>query len=103
MGSKDFENLKIGLRDLVEQLLTLSTGIIALTITFSKDFIDLIRITTTSKYLIDVSWILFLFSIIFGVELNLLPTVGGLVQQCIIIVGIVVISRALDRFNFVVT
>ena len=67
MNPKDFENSIAGVRELVKQLLTLSTGIIALTITFSKDFISLANVSQSSKYLIGVSWLLFLISIVFGI------------------------------------
>ncbi len=67
MNPKDFENSIIGIRDLVKQILTLSTGIIAITITFSKDFISIDKISANSQYLISVSWILFLVSIVFGI------------------------------------
>jgi len=64
---KDYENAIAGIRELVKQLITLSTGIIALTITFSKEFIAIENLTQPSKYLIGVSWMLFLISIVFGI------------------------------------
>jgi hypothetical protein len=50
--------------DTVKQLITLATGIIALTITFSKDFLG---DTEEGRGLLMWSWGLYLISIIFGI------------------------------------
>lgn len=51
--------------DTTKQLITLATGIIALTITFSKDIIGASELSNSS--LIFWSWGLFIFSIFFGI------------------------------------
>ncbi|WP_348812925.1 hypothetical protein [Flavobacterium maritimum] len=51
--------------DTTKQLITLATGIIALTITFSKDIIGASQLSNSS--LIFWSWGLFIFSIICGI------------------------------------
>jgi hypothetical protein len=51
-------------RDTVHQFITLATGIIALTITFSKDFIGTVH--PDVRVLAIVAWGLFLSSIFFG-------------------------------------
>ena len=52
-------------KDSVSQVITLSSGILALSLTFAKDF------TTTASHgdllLLESSWVAFLLSIIFGV------------------------------------
>lgn len=56
--------------DTVKQLLTLSTGIIALTITFSKDFLGLspgAGLDVPARWVISIAWVLYLGSIGFGV------------------------------------
>ncbi len=51
--------------DLDKQLITLSTGILALTITFTKDILGGIHLKHI--WLLLTSWIFFLFDIIFGI------------------------------------
>jgi hypothetical protein len=51
--------------DLAKQLMTLSTGVIALTVTFTKDLVD--RAPRHAIYLLRLSWALYLTSLIFGV------------------------------------
>lgn len=51
--------------DVIKQLITLATGIIAVTITFSKDIIGASMLTNSS--LIFYSWGFFLFSIMAGI------------------------------------
>lgn len=48
-----------------KQLITLSTAIIALTVTFSKDVIG--AINPVAKHLLSFSWVAFILSIVFGV------------------------------------
>jgi hypothetical protein len=50
--------------DLVKQILTLSTGIIALTVTFLKDVVG--SSAARAGWAIRLSWISFLFAIVFG-------------------------------------
>ncbi|GJL78273.1 MAG: hypothetical protein NPINA01_12620 [Nitrospinaceae bacterium] len=52
-------------RDTTKQLITLSTVIIAFTVTFSKDFLG--TPDDFGRSLVVVSWISFLVSVIFGV------------------------------------
>ncbi|WP_313002792.1 hypothetical protein [Chryseobacterium gleum] len=61
--------------DTVKQLITLATGIIAITITFSKDIIGASMLTNST--LIFISWGLFILSIFFGI-LALLALTGTL-------------------------
>jgi hypothetical protein len=61
--------------DTTKQLITLATGIIALTITFSKDIIGASELSNSS--LIFWSWGLFIFSIFFGIW-TLLALTGNL-------------------------
>jgi hypothetical protein len=52
-------------KDLAEQLITLSTGILALTITFTK---DVVKDTSNSPMrLLKLAWVSYLLSICFGV------------------------------------
>lgn len=51
--------------DTVKQLITLATGIIAITITFSKDIIGASMLTNST--LIIISWALFICSILSGI------------------------------------
>src|SRR5690348_6779335 len=53
--------------DIAKQLLTLSTVIITLTITFSKDFLG--GATPGQKTLLSVAWLLFFVSVLGGVWL----------------------------------
>jgi hypothetical protein len=62
-------------RDSVRQLITLATGIIALAITFSKDFIG--TIPPSAKHLAELSWGAFLLSVLFGLW-SLLALTGTL-------------------------
>jgi hypothetical protein len=52
--------------DLVKQLISLSTGIIALTITFSKDFLQS-GSAPSAKDLAMVAWCIFVLSILCGI------------------------------------
>lgn len=61
--------------DTVKQLITLATGIIALTITFSKDILGPSMLIDST--LIIISWILFIFSILFGI-ISLMALTGTL-------------------------
>lgn len=51
--------------DLTKQLITLATGIIALTITFSKDF--LLRPNAAPRWIACLAWCFFLVSIAAGI------------------------------------
>lgn len=61
--------------DLTKQLITLSTAIITLTVTFSKDIIG--AVDNANRYLLLVSWIFFLVSILLGL-LSLMALTGNL-------------------------
>lgn len=61
--------------DATKQLITLSTAIIALTITFSKDIIGAANIGNSTS--IFTAWILLIVSVIFGI-LTLLALTGNL-------------------------
>jgi hypothetical protein len=52
--------------DLIKQLISLATGIIALTITFSKDFLHL-KSAPTGKNLAMIAWSVFVVSILCGI------------------------------------
>lgn len=52
-------------RDLAQQLITLSTGILALTITFTKDILN--NASGSPTRLLKLSWIVYLISICFGI------------------------------------
>lgn len=49
-----------------KQIITLATGIIALTITFQKDFLSSSSIPAEAKFYAPLSWLFFLLSVIFG-------------------------------------
>jgi hypothetical protein len=79
MDDQSFEIAKMGFlsaQQLAQQLITLSTGILALTITFTK---DIVKATPKSPmWLLKLAWISFLSCIIFGVGAMSALT-GGLV------------------------
>ena len=50
--------------DTAKQIITLSTGILALTITFAKDILG--SISSVAKVLLMLAWLVYLFSIAFG-------------------------------------
>ena len=52
-------------RDTTKQLITLSTAIIAFTVTFGKDFLG--KPDNFGRTLVVISWVGFLASVIFGV------------------------------------
>jgi hypothetical protein len=60
-----------------KQMITLATGIIALTITFQKDFLNSSSIPAQAKFYAPLSWLLFLLSVIFGLW-TLLALAGSL-------------------------
>ncbi len=64
-------------QDLTKQLITLSTGIMALEITFSKDLIH--KITDCARYYALISWVAFLLSIVFGM-ITLMALTGNLTR-----------------------
>ena len=67
--------------ELTKQLLTLSTGILAVTVTFAKDILGALPLWATAPLLL--AWVIYLASIWYGVETlraaitNLDPSVGG--------------------------
>ncbi|MBN2828564.1 MAG: hypothetical protein JXQ26_11265 [Tissierellales bacterium] len=61
--------------DLTKQLITLSTAIVTLTVTFSKDIIG--GIDDSIRYLLLLSWVAFIISIILGI-LTLMALTGNL-------------------------
>lgn len=65
-------------RDTTKQLITLSTAIIAFTVTFAKDFLG--ETDDFGRLLVIVSWVSFLVSVIFGVW-TLLALTGTLESE----------------------
>lgn len=63
--------------DIDKTLLTLATGILTLTITFSKDFLP--KVDGTDKDLLEVGWVLLMGSVFFGVWL--LFAISGSVRE----------------------
>src|SRR5947209_20194535 len=61
--------------DSTKQLITLSTGIVTLTITFGKDVFQ--NVPFYAKVLLVIAWVIYLLSIIFGI-LTLLSLTGTL-------------------------
>lgn len=61
--------------DLTKQLITLSTGIVTLSVTFSKDIIG--EVDDSKSYILFTSWIAFILSLLFGV-LTLMALTGNL-------------------------
>lgn len=61
--------------DLTKQLITLSTAIITLTVTFSKEIIG--GIDSSNRIILLVSWVVFILSIIMGI-LTLMALTGNL-------------------------
>jgi uncharacterized membrane protein (DUF485 family) len=61
--------------DLTKQLITLSTAIIALTVTFSKDIIG--GVDNSNRWLLFLSWLVFIISILMGI-LTLMALTGNL-------------------------
>ena len=51
--------------DLAKQLLTLSTGVLGITVTFSKDLIE--RLTETGRWRLEIAWILLACSLLAGI------------------------------------
>jgi len=51
--------------ELTKQLITLATGILALSVTFTKDILK--SVPARGRYALFISWILFLLSIIAGI------------------------------------
>jgi hypothetical protein len=63
------EQVKLGFefaKGLSEQLITISTGILALSITFTKDLVD--RIPPRGTIFLGISWLLFVISIVCGLD-----------------------------------
>jgi hypothetical protein len=61
-------HLKLALQfasDLSKQLITLSTGIIVITITFTKDILK--RVSLNKQGLLGWAWAIYLISVIFGI------------------------------------
>lgn len=58
--------------DSCKQLITLATGIIALSVTFTKDFVG--EVSGGARSLLVLSWLAFLVSVVFGVWLLLALT-----------------------------
>ena len=65
-------------RDTAKEFLTLATGIIALTITFSKDFVR--TVPPSARMFAVLSWGAFLLSVFFGL-LTLMALTGSLEKQ----------------------
>lgn len=66
--------------DATKQLIALSTGVLALTISFKKEFIGSVDISTPMSVIISVSWICYFISILSGV-LALLALTGTLAPR----------------------
>ena len=74
MDTSDREKLAFDYaRDSTKQLMTLATGVIALTITFSKNFIS--SVPQEIKWHVTWCWILLLVSVLFG-QLCLMTLTG---------------------------
>lgn len=72
------DQLKLGFefaRGFAEQLITLSTGIIALSVAFTKDLVG--RMPPKSSRVLGSTWLLFVVSIMFGL-LHLMALTGDL-------------------------
>lgn len=54
-------------KDAITQLITLSTGVIGVSVTFAKDINSGTGITASDRTLLRASWIVLLISIVFGV------------------------------------
>jgi hypothetical protein len=68
MDDASIEIAKVGFnyaKDLAQQLITLSTGILALTITFTKDIVK--DIPASPFWILKAAWVTFLFSICCGI------------------------------------
>jgi hypothetical protein len=71
--------------DLAQQLLTLSTGILALSITFTKDIVK--DATRSPLWILKVAWVLYLLSICCGIWTKmaltgtLMPQQGTTIEQ----------------------
>lgn len=68
MDNTNFEISKLGIASaqaLAQQLITLSTGILALTITFTKDIVKAAPVSP--KWLLYLAWVSYLLCICFGV------------------------------------
>jgi hypothetical protein len=63
--------------DLTKQLITLATGILAITITFSKDIIKSPLTPRSAIVMMMLAWVVYLLSIIFGLW-NLMALTGEL-------------------------
>ena len=77
-GNKMEENIKKAFdfaADQTKQLITLSSAIITLTVTFSKDIIG--KVDNNNRYWLFASWIMFIISILLGV-LTLMALTGNL-------------------------
>jgi hypothetical protein len=66
--------------DLVKQLISLATGIIALTITFSKDFLQSTSAPSARPFAM-IAWSFFVMSILCGIW-ALMSLTGTLDQKC---------------------
>src|SRR4051812_5828931 len=62
-------------RDLAQQLITLSTGILALSITFTKDLVK--GVPSRATFVLGTAWLLYVFCILFGL-LHLMALTGEL-------------------------
>lgn len=87
--------------DLAEQLITLSTSILALTITFSKDVLKEVQ----NKFIrnLKISWLCYLFCIILGIWtlMAITGTMAAINQQQIFIDFNVRIPAALQIISFI--
>lgn len=64
--------------DITKQVIALSTGVIALGITFNKDFLGDAS-TTAARSCLILSWVLLLVAVLFGI-LTLMATAGAQAQ-----------------------
>ncbi|HYR08420.1 MAG TPA: hypothetical protein VEQ60_11645 [Longimicrobium sp.] len=75
----DVERVKLGfelVRDLSSELITLATGVIALSVTFARELFQ--GIPERGRLAVKVAWVLCLVSVIFGV-LQMMAITGALV------------------------
>ena len=65
-------------RDLAQQLITLSSGILALTVTFAKDIVK--NVAESSMWILMTAWVIYLLSICCGIW-TLMALTGILTQK----------------------
>ena len=100
----DAEAIKLGFqfaRDLANQLITLSTGILLLTITFMKDVLKIIP--PKGVRALRIAWAIYLSSVIFGIW-TIMALTGTLLDEesCKVIAFNVRFPSTLQIFSFLI-